>query len=501
MKIVFITPAPVLRRIPVYRLGGRIYGRQNAITGPLILGGILKKAGHDVELYEEMYRTPNYRKLMKDTDVFCISVMTSNAPRGYELADMIHRCSSARVIMGGVHATFLTHEVAAHADQTITGEGEDTILDVVEGRITDRIVYGQPHMDLDELPFPDYSILKTPCSAANVITTRGCHFRCTFCSTSRMFVPYRQRSVDNVIEEIRMYKEMGFKYINIEDDNFIAEKERAKEICRRMIDEGLIFKEIFFFGRTDIGNDDELLDLLEKAHFNRVLIGIESLNQEALDSIHKGQDIHDIINAAEACKKHKIRLIASIVLGLDEDSDEDMKRATQFAKDIDAYEFQPAVLTPFPGTPVYDKLMQEDRMLPGSWSRFDMMNVTFQPKNLSPWDLQSRFYDAACDFYDFRSIPDIVKLFGLNSGMRRLGLSLSSKLGAWGARFTASHFSQTSYGQLLNAPWSFDKKNIPHENIPDDIPARKEIRNKFRDRMRTDHMAIKKRHAELKRAQ
>jgi len=85
--------------------------------------------------------------------------------------------------------------------------------------------------------------------------------------------------------------------------------------------------------------------------------------------------------------------------------------------------------------------------------------------------------------------------------MRRLGLSLSSKLGAWGARFTASHFSQTSYGQLLNAPWSFDKKNIPHENIPDDIPARKEIRNKFRDRMRTDHMAIKKRHAELKRAQ
>ena len=384
MKIVFITPTPALRRIPLYRLGSKAYGQQNAITGPLILGGILKKAGHNVEAYEELYKTPDYKKLMLDTDVFCISIMTSNAPRGYELADMIHKNCNARVIVGGIHATCMPEETASHADQVITGEGEDTILDVVEGRITDKIVEGKPHMNLDEIPFPDYSILKTPCEAANVITTRGCHYRCTFCSTSRFFVPYRQRSVDNVIEEIRMYKKMGFKYINFEDDNFIAEKERTKEICRRMIDEGLVFKETFFFGRTDIAKDEELLTLLEKAHLNRVLIGIESLNQKALDSIHKGQDIQDIKDAAAACKRHKIRLIASIVLGLDEDTKEDMERSIHFAKAIDAYELQPALLTPFPGTPVYDDFVNENRMIPGSWNRFDMMNVTFQPKNLSP---------------------------------------------------------------------------------------------------------------------
>lgn len=169
--------------------------------------------------------------------------MTSNSLRGYELADMFHKNSHARVIMGGMHPTVLPEEAAEHVDQVIVGEGESSILDVVEGRITDKIVYSKPIENLDEVPFPDYSILKTPCQAANVISTRGCPYRCTFCTTSRMFAPYRQRSVDNVIEEIRMYKRLGFKYMNFEDDNFTADKERAKEICRRMIAENLTFKE------------------------------------------------------------------------------------------------------------------------------------------------------------------------------------------------------------------------------------------------------------------
>ena len=178
-----------------------------------------------------------------------------------------------------------------------------------------------------------------------------------------MFHPYRERSVDNVIEEIRMYKRMGFKYMNFEDDNFTADKERAKEICRRMIKEHLQFKESFFFGRTDMANDEELLNLLSEAHLTRVLIGIESLNQKALNSIHKCQNIADIKRAAAACEKHKIRLIASIVLGLDEDSRRDIRRSVAFAKKINAYELQPAILTPFPGTPVYEKFMTQTAKL------------------------------------------------------------------------------------------------------------------------------------------
>lgn len=148
--------------------------------------------------------------------------------------------------------------------------------------------------------------------------------------------------------------------MNFEDDNFTADKERAKEICRRIINENLQFKETFFFGRTDMADDEELLELLEQAHLTRVLIGIESLNQKSLDAIHKGQNIENIKKAGAACKKHHIRVIASIVLGLDDDSKEDIHNSIAFAKSIDAYQLQPAILTPYPGTPVFEEMVSGD---------------------------------------------------------------------------------------------------------------------------------------------
>lgn len=479
MKIVFITPASFLRRMPVYRLGGSFYGQSNSITGPLILGSILKHAGHDVQVYEELNGGVDYDSLIPETDLFCFSAMTSNIERAYELADRIHRESTARVIIGGIHATALPEEALLHADQVVTGEAENVILDVVEGRSTDRIVTGKPVENLDEIPFPDYSILKTPCKAANILTTRGCPFRCTFCTTSRMFASYRQRSVDSVIDEIRMYQQMGFEYMNFEDDNFTADKERAKEICRRIIAENLQFKETFFFGRTDMARDEELLCLLQQAHLTRILIGIESLNQKALDSVNKHQNIEDIRRAGEACRDHGIRLIASIVLGLDEDTREDIRRSVDFAKSIDAYQLQPAVLTPYPQTPVYEQFMREGRMIDGSWERFDMMNVTFQPKNMSPWELQEEFYRATETFYDFKSAVRIGRLFGTEYGWRRIGLAFSARLGSFAARTASVVGVGTSYYQLRHLQWKYatEKKRIEaaaqasnHHQFPGILP-------------------------------
>jgi radical SAM superfamily enzyme YgiQ (UPF0313 family) len=448
MKIAMITPAPALRRLWVYRQGGKIYGQPNSVTGPLILGGILKRAGHEVRAYEELNGKVDF-KYVYSCDVVCISTMTSTAPRAYELADMIHQNNPrARVLIGGMHASVMPEEAAEHADQVMVGEGEKTILDVVEGRRTDKIVTSEPICNLDEVPFPDYSILQTPVKAANVISTRGCPFRCTFCTTSRMFAPYRQRSIDNVIEEIRMYKNMGFQYMNFEDDNFTADKERAKEICRRMIQENLVFKETFFFGRTDLARDEELLKLLKEAHLTRVLIGIESLNQEALNDIHKQQSVEDIRRAAAACKAHGIRLIASIVVGLDADGREDIRRAVQFAKDIDAYQLQPAVLTPFPGTPVYEQYQKEDRLLPSDWTQHDLMTVTYLPKKLSAWEVQDEFYHASKYFYDYKSAPRIGKLFGAEYGWRRFGFAFAAHAGPDAARWASNHVTSSYFYYL-----------------------------------------------------
>lgn len=448
MKVVFITPAGDIRRKTVYRLGNALYGHANAITGPLILGHILKAAGHEVEIYEELYKDVKFEAVCSDAETVCLYTMTSSAPRAYEIADMLRIKMKKKVIIGGMHASAMPEEALRHADQIITGEGETVITDVIEGRRTEPVVHGECLKNLDKAPFPDYSLLRTPCEVANVLTTRGCPFACTFCTTSRMFAPYRERSVDNVIEELRYYKRLGFRYMNFEDDNFTANKKRAKEILRRMIQENLIFRETFFFGRTDLAKDEELMGLLQRAHLSRVLVGIESLNQDALDAVNKKQKISDIEKCAEALAKHKIRLIASIVLGIDSDGADDIRRSVDFAKKINAYQLQPAVLTPFPGTPVYEQFEKEGRMITRDWSIFDMMNVTFKPAKLSPWELQEEFFRAVKKFYSFFSSFKIMAVFGLEAGFRRLGLWLVTHVGLLFIRLMSKTKNSSPYYRL-----------------------------------------------------
>ena len=132
MKIVFITPASWLRRQRFYRLGGSFYGHTNAITGPLILGHILKTAGHQVEVYEELYTTLNYKRLTKGVDVFCLNAMTSTAPRAYELADRFRRETGARVILGGIHPSTLPEEAAEHAAAFVSAHCDRTLFEHTE---------------------------------------------------------------------------------------------------------------------------------------------------------------------------------------------------------------------------------------------------------------------------------------------------------------------------------------------------------------------------------
>lgn len=454
MKVVFITPAADIRRNWVYRLGGSFYGRSNSITGPLILGSILKREGHEVEVYEELYKDLEPENI-DDADVICIYTMTSNAPRAYELANIFKREYKKRVIIGGMHASALPEEALRYADQVVVGEAETVIVDLIEGNIKEKIVYAPPVEDLDSIPFPDYSVLKTPCQVANLMTSRGCPFSCIFCTTSRMFYPYRYRSPDNVIEELEMYKEMGFEYVNFEDDNFTANRERAKKILTKMIQNDLVFNETFFFGRTDLAKDEELLALLRDAHLNRVLIGIESLNQESLDYIDKKQKKEDIEYCGEMLEKYKIRLIASIVLGLDYDTKEDIRKAVEFSKKINAYQLQPAVLTPYPGTPLYEQFEEEGRILIKDWQYYDMMNVVFEPKNMSPWELEFEFFKAVNEFYNFSGAMKIFKIFGFEAGMRRLGLWIASKFGKTFFKKKSEKEDGNIYNQLYELSTEF----------------------------------------------
>ena len=150
----------------------------------------------------------------------------------------------------------------------------------------------------------------------------------------------------------------------------------------------------------------------------------------------------------KACEKYGIRIIASIVLGLDDDTAEDIRRSVDFAREIHAYQLQPAILTPYPGTPVFQSFEEGNRMITHDWSQFDMMNVTFQPANMTPWELQEQFYSSLKYFYDFKSSKEIGKIFGKEYGRRRWGLAFMCRLGVWAAHFCSKHVKATSYWKL-----------------------------------------------------
>ena len=202
-----------------------------------------------------------------------------------------------------------------------------------------------------------------------------------------MFFPYRERSVENIIDEITMYKKMGIKNINFQDNNFTANKEKVKLLLKEMIKKDLVFKDVFFFSRTDIAEDDELLELLRKIGRPVVLIGIESTNQDSLDLINKEQNVNNLEDNLKKLAKNKIKLSASVVLGFDFDKKEDLKKTVNFCKRINSFALQPPPLTIFPGTELFKQYEKEGRIITKDWQYYDMMHVMFKPKNMSSLDI------------------------------------------------------------------------------------------------------------------
>jgi radical SAM superfamily enzyme YgiQ (UPF0313 family) len=198
-----------------------------------------------------------------------------------------------------------------------------------------------------------------------------------------------------------------------------------------------------------------------------VLVGIESLNQASLDTINKHQKISDIERCAAALSRHKIRLIASLVLGIDTDGPEDIRRGVQFARKIHAYQLQPAVLTPFPGTPVYEQYCSEKRMIIDDWQCYDMMSVTFIPKKMTPWELQEEFFSAIKSFYNYRDPFAIGRIFGANYGLRRFGFALVVHLGVAGAHLC----SKINNGNIYNRLRRYNEEPAPQHR-----PRRRQLR-------------------------
>ena len=412
--IVFIEPRP-----PDDHIFSR-YGLPR--LGILILGSILENAGYYVKAFVEDLADIDLREVLK-ADLVGISTITSTAPRAYEIARLLKKRGKV-VVMGGAHVTFLPDEALQYCDFVLRGEAEESILPFMRAletgqdlgqvpglsfRVGDKFFHNPPAsacLDLNRLPFPDFSLLKGKLHDIRpVLTSRGCPFDCSFCTVTQIFGRhYRFRSKESVLRELRGIE--PDQTIFFYDDNFTAKPSRTKELLRMMIEEKITPRWTAQV-RADAADDDELLDLMQKSNCHYVYIGIESVNPDTLKEFNKKLTLEQIEDAIPKFHAHNIRIHGMFVLGSDHDNVETIRNTAKFAKKnrIDTVQFM--IMTPMPGTKLYYDLKEQKRLLTTDWSLYDGHHVVYEPKKMSPVDLQVETVRAMRAFY---SIWEIIKV-------------------------------------------------------------------------------------------
>jgi radical SAM superfamily enzyme YgiQ (UPF0313 family) len=386
--------------------------------GLTILGTRLRAAGHDVKVFVEDIAPIDYNAFFA-ADLVGLSTITSTAPRSYEFARAAQR-AGIPVVMGGPHVTFLADEALQYADYVLRGEADDLIVEFVRRLGAKESLDGLPSLswrrngqavhnpawescvDVEGLPVPDFSLIQgwTGNGVAPVQTSRGCPFDCKFCSVTKMFGrSYRFQSTEKVMEQLRPLRRRSVFFY---DDNFTANRARAKDLCRAMIRERLHI-EWSAQVRCDAADDPELLDLMAQAGCFYVYIGMESVSPATLKCYNKRQSVEQIEAAIRACDRRDIRIHGMFIFGADEDTTETVRETVQFARKHAISSAQFMILTPLPGTTVFKEMEQEGRLLTRDWSLYDAHHVVFRPKQMSMLDLQLETIRAFGAFYTISS--------------------------------------------------------------------------------------------------
>jgi len=387
--------------------------------GSILLATILKEKGYETKAFIEDIFVPDWREL-EDADMICISSITSTAPRAYQIGQRFKRLNIP-VVFGGPHPTFMPEEALQYGDYVVRGEGEETIVELIEClekglppdgvkgvsfRRPDGSIIHNPErglvQDLDAWPIPDFSLVYNwnKMRTIPIATSRGCPFACKFCSVIQMFGRnYRYKSIERVIEEIRMLASEK-AHIFFIDDNFTANKRRTKELLQAILDNNLKI-EWSAQVRTDIANDPELLRLMKATNCFNLYIGFESINPETLKLYNKGQSLKDINRAIKTIKSYSISIHGMFVLGSDMDDIQTIRETERFAKRLNIDSVQFLVLTPLPGTPVFEELKEQDRLLHTDWSKYDAHHAVFEPKHMTPFELHMETLKAMGRFYSW----------------------------------------------------------------------------------------------------
>ncbi len=373
------------------------------ITMPY-LAAFIDESLYDITLVDEYNQ-----KIPFDAayDLVAITVNTPNAYHCYGISK-IFRDRGAKVVLGGPHVTLLPGEAEKHCDYLMIGESEETwpqfLQDFYNGRANARYTPGSPP-PLENLPVPRWDLLKhrTALMKGAVFATRGCPYHCRYCNLKQIYFDcFRTRPADEVIHEI---EQLGSKYFVFWDDNFFAHKAYAMELMKSLAP---LRKR--WAAQVTLADcmDEELLQAAKSAGCLYLFIGIESFSETALKGVGKQfnrvSDYRKIIQKIHRCG---IMVQAGIVFGFDADTPEVFENTLEACEQLGVDGATVSILTPLPGTPVYDQMKAEGRLTTGDWSHFNgKTHVAFTPTSMTADQLYDGYVSFRKKFY---SLPSFIK--------------------------------------------------------------------------------------------
>ena len=344
-------------------------------------------------------------KLDDQPDLVIIQVYITNAYRSYEIADF-YRAKGCYVCLGGLHVTSLPKEAALHADSIFLGPGEETFPEFLKDfrNKTPKKRYFSSVRTLEKLPPVRRDLIKREKYLVpnSLVVTRGCPHHCDFCYKDAFFQggkTFYTQLVDDALSEI---DRLPGKHLYFLDDHLLGNQKFATELFDGMRGMNRVFQGAATVDSILRGN---LIEKAAEAGLRSVFVGFETFSEENLKQSNKKQNLKkDYELAVQRLHSLGIMINGSFVFGLDEDDNQVFRRTVDWAvkNAITTSTFH--ILTPYPGTKLFQDFENQGRILTKNWDLYDTRNVVYQTKNISAEDLKAGYDWAYKEFYSWNNI-------------------------------------------------------------------------------------------------
>ena len=460
MKVKMILPT-------VAQKDGRLWTAVKYSTFPPL--GLATLAGYlrdddEISIHDEHIETLD---LDDEPDLVVIKTYTTSAYRSYRIADHYRR-KGAYVCMGGLHVTTMPEEAALHADSIFIGPGEDTwprfLEDFRNGQAKAR--YKSGVRDLMNMPSPRRDLLKMKYYLLpnTIAVSRGCPHHCAFCYKDSFFEggsSYYKQPVADALEEIHR---LPGNRIDFLDDNIFGDPAFLSQLLDGMMGAGKVWQGA---GTVQaVLRNDGLIEKAVRSGLRALFVGFESLNKSSLKSVDKVQNLEKDYNAAVA-KLRDLGVIvnAGIVFGLDDDGPDVFKYTTEWCIEQGIEKSSFHILTPYPGTKVFNEFEKQGRIITKNWDDYDTRHAVYKPTKMTADQLEEGYWWAKDNFYSWKGIFKAAKTKETAAGrLRHLAYSLSySKLSAMWQLFS-------KYGLMSVATPVLEKVyNMNHKRSSEDL--------------------------------